>query len=219
MIKIQKSSDILNKLIKDNGFTSYLEIGIACGDCYFSIICPKKFGVDPDPHREFIKEHPTNRADSMFYNTTSNIFFESLNRSDVYDLIFIDGDHTHEQVDIDIQNALNYISNKGLIMLHDANPPTRYHARENHNESTPAGTAWNGTVYKSIIKLRNLYPDISLYTVDVDEGCCVIDPRSIDLKNIDSRNIDSQELDYDIFYNNKQEILNLITSEEFSKHK
>ena len=39
--------DIINNLIKEKGYKSYLEIGVQNRVCFENIVCEKKIGVDP----------------------------------------------------------------------------------------------------------------------------------------------------------------------------
>jgi Methyltransferase domain len=103
----------------------------------------KKYSVDPGV--EF-KENPVD------FGITSDEFFKKLSTNEIlsneirFHVIFIDGLHLAAQVDRDIQNALDYITKDGFIVLHDCNPPTEWHARESFDyNSSPAEKKWNGT--------------------------------------------------------------------------
>ena len=200
--------EILNYFIKKNNFISYLEIGVCSGECFSGVDCENKTGVDPAPK---------NFKNSDVFIMTSDLFFETLDKDDKYDLIFIDGLHLEEQVDKDIENSLLHLSSNGLIVLHDVNPKSKYSAREDYDDwSTPAGRGWNGTAYKSIIKLRCNNPDVYVYTIDTpdDESCGVLNPRK---KQDIFDDVSCGDLlnDFDLFFSNKQKILNLISVEDF----
>jgi len=202
-----KKEQILNTLIARNGFSNYLEIGIQAGDCFSQIKCENKTGVDPNPKYR----------NSDIKIMTSDDYFESIDKNDKYDLIFIDGLHLEEQVDKDIKNSLNHLAAKGLIVMHDCLPATVHDVRENYYDfSTPSKTHWNGTVYKSVIKLRYNNPNVYLYTVNTDEGCGVINPRKSQ-KVFSKEGISCEDLlnDFELFHLHKKEILNLITPDEF----
>ena len=72
-----------------------------------------------------------------------------------------------EQVDKDIENGLNYLSDNGFILIHDCNPPTKFHQRENYCVD---GTypPWNGTVWKSLVRLRFNRDDLKVNVIDTD---------------------------------------------------
>ena len=58
------------------------------------------------------------------YIQESDDYFSSLDKTIKYDLIFIDGLHLEHQVDKDINNSLNHLSENGVIIIHDCNPIT-----------------------------------------------------------------------------------------------
>ena len=158
---IASRTSIINHLIKKNNFKKYLEIGVRKGNNFNKIEIDFKIAVDPNPlfeHKNLIK-------------TTSDNFFKKNTTS--FDLIFIDGLHLEKQVDMDIKNSLNFISKNGYILLHDCNPPTKFHQRENY-EIEGKFPAWNGTVWRSFAKLRIADPSLSMFCVDCDWGIGII---------------------------------------------
>jgi hypothetical protein len=103
---------------------------------------------------------------------TSDEFFSGQLGCPVYDLIFIDAFHEEAGCLRDIEHALARLAPDGCIVVHDTNPPTAWHQRP-FAEFTP-GSAWNGTVWKAIVRFRQRHPDVSVVTLDVDWGCTVI---------------------------------------------
>jgi hypothetical protein len=197
-------TDIINHLIKKHNYVSYLEIGIREGINYNSINCLNKTGVDPDTSAYH---------DFSTKAITSDAFFASIKATQKFDIIFIDGLHLEHQVDKDIENSLSHLSSNGTIVLHDCNPPTIYHARENfHDLTTPARGKWNGTVWKSIVKIRCTKDDLNLSVVDTDWGCGVLQKTPTKVFDKISMN---DCLKWEVFDKNRKEILNLITIEEF----
>ena len=195
--------DIINHLIEKHNFQSYLEIGVRIKpNCaYTRINCKNKTGVDPVPQR----------GDQNIITKTSDDFFDSISLDCKYDLIFIDGLHLENQVDKDIQNSLRHLNSGGLIVLHDCSPLTAWAARENYG---PSYDSWNGTVYKSIVKLRCRNKDMSIITVDDDHGCGIIDPSKT--QELFSLVPESSILnDFSVFDKYRKEVLNLITFEQF----
>ena len=148
---------IVNHLAVIYGFETYLEIGVRNrADMFDQVICARKVGVDPDPNAE---------AD---YQLTSDDFFRDHSERR-FDLIFIDGDHTGEQVERDIGNALEALNPGGIILLHDLNPPTEFHARvdfEVNGEFPP----WNGTSWQGFAAYRQSRSDLEMYVIDTDWG-------------------------------------------------
>ena len=162
MVSNQKK-EIINHLIKTNNFTKYLEIGVFIPADNFDLInVTTKHSVDPCVEFE---------TDNVDYKYTSDDFFSYLENEKLelpsdykWDVIFIDGLHISTQVDRDFNNAFNHLSENGFILIHDANPPTLWHAREDYLVDG-IRTSWNGTVWKAIYKLNALRSDLVVHTV------------------------------------------------------
>ncbi len=177
--------EIINTLIKENKYKSYLEIGVNHKKhCFDKIVCDKKISVDPS------------NVDTYDFNMTSDNFFE-INK-DMFDIIFVDGLHTAEQVEKDIINSLIILTNGGSIVVHDTNPPTELHCTEN-----PVHLEWTGTVWKTIFMLRSTRADLVFKTYMDDWGVTII-TRGIGkvLK------LQNPYFSYNIFAENKKLILN-----------
>lgn len=194
---------LINHYLSKKDFKKYLEIGVHKGHSYSGVDAIIKDSVDPDENSPAI------------YHLTSDEFFENIGPSlgYKYDVIFIDGLHHTEQVDKDIENALKYIEEDGVVILHDCNPISEMRQR------VPADFdiwehGWNGDVWKSIVKFRknNSHLKYKVFVINDDEGLGVIKPNQIgkELK-IEIPNI----LDYSFLESNRVEILNLINNDEF----
>jgi beta-1,4-mannosyl-glycoprotein beta-1,4-N-acetylglucosaminyltransferase len=203
LIKDMYRYDIINELIKTKGYTSYLEIGVRDGQCFEQIECQHKVGVDPYP----TTGHTT-------HIMTSDKYFEQIKPDTTFDIIFIDGLHVHTQVDKDIQNSLEHLSEVGCIVLHDCNPPTQFHALDYPVFTPPANGDWNGSVYLSLIKLRIKNHRLKLVTVDTDWGVGIL---TKELFAPIPAHLDS-DVNWEFFNENRQEILGLISCEEFLKN-
>lgn len=153
---------LLNSLIAKIDAKSYLEIGINDGANFNKICCAKRVGVDP-------LKRDLEGKNFYFYQKTSDEFFSSLDAGTKYDVIFIDGLHTREQVTKDILNAMAYLSDKGYIVCHDMNPQHEEHQTPEFN-----GGHWNGDGWKAFVDLRSKVAGWNFVTVDTDEGCGVI---------------------------------------------
>lgn len=201
--KDMKRFDIINHLIEKNNYSKYLEIGVNSGECFEKIKCLNKIGIDVDKS-----------CRAATYHVSSDDFFNNLNKDEKFDVIFIDGLHIDVQVDKDIENSLNHLSEGGIIVLHDTNPPLKLHAGETICYDPPINGNWTGTVYKSIIKLRTNRDDLEINTVDTDWGVTFLKKVNSKKLNIVSLN---NEITWEFFDINRKEILNLITPEEFCK--
>jgi hypothetical protein len=193
--------DIINHFITKLNLKTYLEIGVFDGECIQKINCPIKDWVDPCIEK--------GESIGVNYKMTSDDFFNS-NRDKFYDIIFIDGLHHSEQVDIDIENSLKQTNENGIVIIHDCNPPTL-----NHTLIPRVQPEWNGDVYKSILKFRKNNINHKYFTVDCDWGVGVIMKNSNlgnKVKNID---FEMGIVSWDYFDFNRNDLLNLITVEEF----
>ena len=171
--------NVINLIQEKYNFSKYLEIGLRRpDDCFNHIQCTTKHSVDPG------FETQNNTATYPF---TSDDFFTKLksNQLDLpvdykWDIIFIDGLHLAPQVEKDILNSLEHLSEKGIIVLHDCNP---FLYEDNYTRLIEEywNQPWNGTVWKSIYKLRTSRHDLSICTINLDEGLGLIKKGSQDL--------------------------------------
>jgi len=116
--------------------------------------------------------------------------------------------HLNTQVDKDIKNSLSCLSKDGYIILHDCNPPTEFHQRENYevNGSYPT---WNGTTWKSYAKIRMTDENLSLYCINCDWGVGVIRRGKAKLFPL------NRNLEFEFLERNRKELLNLISVKKF----
>jgi hypothetical protein len=187
-----KRTDIINHLIKKNNYKRYLEIGVRDPESNLNLIdVEHKDGVDP--------------AGRCNYPMTSDDFFEQLDENVTYDIIFIDGLHLDYQVEKDITNSLKHLSEGGTIVMHDCSPIKEEHQVEEY----VVGTTWNGTTWKAYVKFRMTDENLTMFVVDTDHGVGVI------TKGKQTLYPKSDILDFKLLDENRKEILNLITPEQF----
>lgn len=137
---------LIQDVIDQYAFKSYLEIGCFDDECFNNIRCKTKVGVDP--------------AKGGTVRKTSDDFF--LENKAKFGCVFIDGLHTYEQVSKDIHNSLACLEPGGVILLHDCLPcdiGEQAVPREQVN--------WSGDVWKAIVEQRMV--------ADVDTATCVAD--------------------------------------------
>jgi SAM-dependent methyltransferase len=195
--------DIINYLIEQNGYQTYLEIGICNPDLNFhKIEAPIKVGVDPavpnstGPNWEIVR-------------ISSDAFFEE-NRGN-FDIIFVDGLHLGDQALRDIENGFRILNAGGVIVVHDCNPPTEWHTRpieEYEIDNSP----WNGTVYQGFLAATQ-HPNVDFCTVNADWGCGI-------LKKIDETQdilFENFKVSWSTFNKHRNEMLKLTSPEEFRK--
>jgi hypothetical protein len=190
---------IINYLIEKYRYTRYLEIGVNSGDNISKINAPHIDGVDP------IKLHPMTN-----FEMTSDEFFSQLECSEKYDIIFIDGLHLHEQVILDVENSLKHLNAGGLVLLHDYNPVREIYQVREHIPGRP----WNGDVWKAILHFRKTRKDLQMCTINTDYGIGVIAPGE-QILYVDDTFTSVAEYSYKYFDENRLELLNLVSVNEF----
>lgn len=172
-------TDIINHLFETKlGYKkSYLEIGLFRPDLnYYNVFSANKESVDPFTDESSIGDEEYKNFvlnNVLTYRMTSDEFFNICNKK--YDLIFIDGLHIAEQVVKDIVNSYNHLNPGGYLVIHDCLPYCEARQTDNPDELDVVlqeTDGWNGTTWKAI---PNLYKaGLNFYTVDADEGCCVV---------------------------------------------
>ena len=196
-------TSIINHLITKYKLDNYLEIGIRNGSNFNKIDIFNKIGIDPQP-----KEGVIIKDNVEIIKKTSDEYFNNLEKNKRFDLIFIDGLHLEYQVDRDINNSLKHLNDNGFIVIHDCNPPTKFHQRDIYivDGKFPA---WNGTVWKSFVKKRMNDKNLNMCVVNTDWGVGIIQKGKQKLYE------SKQNLSYDNFEINRKKVLNLISVTEF----
>lgn len=169
-------TDIINFLINNREYESYLEIGLSNPDDNFTKInCEHKESVDPyfDDSLEYDSHAsrdnlPENIKNNLTYLMTSDEMFNLIPESKKYDLIFIDGLHTEEQCSKDIVNSMKHLNKNGCIVVHDCIP-----ANEITQIEPRISDAWHGGVWKAITKLNKT--NLKFKTIKTDNGIAVIE--------------------------------------------
>jgi len=188
--------DIINFLIQNNNFSSYLELGVFNGDNISKIAATIKHGVDPGDEG-VVSPYVTHRC-------SSDHFFKNLDKSVKYDIIFIDGLHHADQVARDIKNSLCHLSENGYVLLHDCIPV------DYSSQLVPRQTkVWNGDVWRAFVGFRLSNINIDSWTIDTDYGIGII-------KNDISKDINDfipVDISYSEFEKNKQFLLRIISTQ------
>jgi hypothetical protein len=206
---MQTRTDLINFLIKKHGYKRYLEIGVQnTAQNFDKIEVEYKVCVDPDPKA---KASYLMTSDEFFENCKS--FFMNEMK---FDIIFIDGMHTAEQVKKDFENSIYLLSEGGSIILHDCNP-----LKEEYTivpRPKPTGN-WHGDVYKFVSRIPKTniisgIPKNQFYTVNIDCGCGVYFGG---IDGISRHRYKSGLLTWQMFDKNRNELLNLIEWDDFIK--
>lgn len=198
-----KRTDIINLLFEKYNFKSYLEIGVSDPtDNFDKINAILKHSVDPIPNGKYT------------YNMVSDDFFKQCDINQKYDVIFIDGLHTEDQSYKDVLNSIDHLNDDGFIVMHDCNPENEYISR-NYEEYLKDLDMWSGDVYKAFIKLKRLLIKWSCFVVNEDYGCGILTKRDIIQNSISE--LDISNLTFDDFDKNRNELLQLITFDDYKK--
>jgi hypothetical protein len=184
-------SVLIQKVIEYKKFESYLEIGCASNENFDKIIIKNKIGVDPNSGGT-VKM----KSDDFFFK--NKLFF---------DLIFIDGLHTYEQVKKDINNSLNFLKEEGVIFVHDCLP------RNIFEQAIPrCQFRWTGDVWKAFIEVRtNKNLDSCVCYADMGLGI-IIKRKNSNLLKINLQDFSKMKFK-DYFYNYKK-YMNIISDKE-----
>jgi hypothetical protein len=153
--------EVIERLVDFLRPKRYVEIGVERG-AVLGLLAPstRVVGVDPEPQFE---------ADSFPQNVsiflqTSDDFFAANDLSKLlggaFDLAFIDGLHTFEQVLKDFINLEKYAASDSVILIHDCLPLDR-------RTSSPERETvfWTGDVWKIIPCLKRERPELQIFTI------------------------------------------------------
>jgi len=194
-----KRYDIIRYLIEKRGYRSYLEIGVLGNETFNSLpTLDIKHSVDPNGQAT--------------YNMTSDEFFLS-HCSQNYDIIFIDGLHLAEQVTKDIENSLTHLNDGGIIVIHDCLPEFEWQQlRVGIN-----GKPWTGDVWKAFANFIHTKHGngIRMMTVDTDYGCGLIAHSHEYIHTREELNGPLPELTWKLYLQHRNQLMNVITVEEF----
>ena len=158
-------TDVIQRFIDLRSYNSYLEIGYGDGRNFEMVSVAVKHAVDPcvagNPH--------------VIAETSDRFFEEAVTVGAKFDLIFIDGLHTYEQVVRDHENALLCLESNGVILLHDVNPTEPSHVRTLDESEAPEEIGpWTGDVFKVWTRIRQTSRFWTATVVD-DYGIGIVD--------------------------------------------
>lgn len=159
----------VNALGKNLGARRYLEIGVSHGETFRDVEILEKTGVDP--HFAFNTEELASDL-NRFVTSTSDKFFELEPLLPAYDIVFIDGLHSFEQVVRDLSNSLIRTHAKSVLILDDTFPNDVYSALPDHAASIhfrkAAGSdcdSWHGDVFKTVFYIHDFWPSLNYRTI------------------------------------------------------
>ncbi len=185
--------DLIQYLISKNKYSDYLEIGCDQDQLFSKIKIENKIGVDPYSGGNVRK--------------TSDDFFKD--NKEKFDIVFIDGLHTYNQVKKDILNSLDCLKEGGIVLVHDCMPDSL------SKQAVPRyRMIWNGDVWKAIVDLRQR-EDLEIFTCEMDQGIGVIKKEiNSSILKIEKPVINLKFKDY---FDNYKNFLRVISVEELKK--
>jgi SAM-dependent methyltransferase len=144
---------LVNLLIAKKADCAYLEIGCDTNSVFNAVPILDKVGVDPQNGGNIRK--------------TSDEFF--ITNSTFFDVIFIDGLHTYDQVRRDVINAIRFLKPDGWIAVHDMLP------RNWIEEHVPmvSDDDWTGDVWKVAFELSKT-DGVDFRILKIDHGIAVL---------------------------------------------
>jgi Methyltransferase domain len=177
---------VVNLLLRHFDNPAYLEIGCNSDFLFNSVPVQNKVGVDP------------NLGGNM--RKTSDDFFKE-NKSH-FDVIFIDGLHTYEQVRRDVVNSLNSLNKGGWIALHDMLP------RDWIEQHVPIVSfsrgSWTGDVWKVAFELSQTAGiEFKILKIDCGVGVVRVVGNRVALKDLTSSLGDKQ---FSYYYDNIEKL-------------
>lgn len=210
---------VIQKLIDNKNYKTYLEIGVLGGNVFFGVRCSKKIAVDPEFRFNWkgrlgeTLRNPSN-IKAEFFETTSDEFFEkeadSVFRKKKMDIALIDGMHEFDYVLNDVNNCLKYLSDGGTLVLHDCNPVTPESEVSFKGWKDRGYTGhWNGDVWKVIPYLRKYRPDLNVFVADCDHGLGIITLNGKKANTTEGDREEFRRLTYDDLEKQRSTLLNL----------
>jgi hypothetical protein len=193
---------------------TYIEIGIEHGNS-LRLVAPETqaLGVDPQPQLRFAPG-PNVR---VFAETSDDFFARRDVRAELgglpVDLAFIDGLHQFEYALRDFVNLERLCTPRSTILIDDCFPHDRRTAeRERHI------AFWSGDIWKVVVLLKKVRPDLSIHTVATPPtGMCIVrnlDPGSRVLADNLPRLVDEyMKLDYGYLEKERAKKLNLFPND------
>jgi Methyltransferase domain len=173
---------VINLLLSKQSNPTYLEIGCESNSSFDSVPVLNKIGVDP--------------AKGGTMRMTSDEFFKQNNGH--YDVVFIDGLHTYEQVRNDVANAIRFLNKGGWVVLHDMLPRDWI---EHHVPIVARkGGAWTGDVWKVGFELSQTAGiDFKILIIDHGVGVFRVTRENIALKDMTN---ELRDKEFSYFYDN-----------------
>jgi len=230
--------ELLNTLIERYEYQSYLEIGVRSPELYFnSIRVMKKIGIDPGlpaprpPSPEPVATvrpeillqaqaapAPVPAGNPALLGMSSDTYFMMHHRIK-FQLIFINGDHSHEQAGRDIDLAIEHLLPGGTVVVHDVNPlhESWQGAKPGGKTKDNPGGRWMGEAWRAWVEHRTDWRSATVIVrgeVDAPNDCGIIQPGNPKLPLILSMAMPDS---YEEFAAHRDHWLNLMSWKEIQR--
>lgn len=176
---------VVNLLLSKKLNPAYLEIGCAANSLFDSVPVLNKIGVDPN-------------GGGTIRETSDKYFEQNESR---FDVVFIDGLHTYEQVRRDVINSIAHLNDGGWVAVHDLLPRNWIEDHlpfEVRDEWT--GYEWTGDVWKVAFELAQTEGiDFKILKIDYGVGVFRLLRDRITLKDLTG---ELREKPFSFFYEN-----------------
>jgi hypothetical protein len=222
---IEEKSEIINWLASQNGYTSYLEVATETTGFQFGRIDRQAFTVV----ERLLYRTPENFDDGLKLDyrceseDNSATFAQLRRQGKRYDIVFVDSFHTYECSARDLENAIALLNDRGTLVVHDCDPPTRNLVVPDYRPNTP----WCGVSYIAFLDFVYRRHDLEFSVVDTDYGVGVVrrkrarglkSSRDIQLKDAQLKRdviTPGRHRDWDCYTAHRKELLHLISVAEF----
>lgn len=195
----------VNEALDERSQSVYVEIGVRNGDSFRQARAKRRIAVDPSrtpvmrslrPGEEFFEK----TSDDFFAQDARTVFAGA-----AIDVALVDGLHEFRQALRDVLNLEPYMAEDGVIVIDDCNPQSEELAAQVHT-----GAAWNGDVWKVIAVLRQARPDLTVHTVNADEGIGLVTGFSRQAPELAPKIVDEfKQLPYEHLADHRDQVLGL----------
>lgn len=213
--------EIARLLGKKFGYSSYFEICTPTTGLTYSSVDKEQF-----PRRVRVmylrpdKFSDGDQIDFSVEHENGEELYEKLMRSgEKFDVVFVDPYHTYTESLRDLVYGLHLVKPNGIVLVHDCFPPNEFSA----SPSFISGE-WCGLTFVAFLDIVLFNPEFQYFTINSDYGCGVIyKAGQVSQFPLASKNSElirqwrmlGLEEKYQFFEKHYQELLNLISPEEF----
>lgn len=204
--------DLLARIQRELTPRTYVEVGVRNGES-LRLCAPGTLKVGVDPAADI--RYPFDQRTTAIFNATSDAFFAAHDVREILggrpvELAFIDGMHLFEFALRDFINIERACRQDSVILIHDCVPIDAVTSARDRTTSV-----WTGDVWKLVLVLKRLRPDLQIRTSDVGpSGLAIVtnlDPRSTVLHDrLDEIVEEYLPLGYDAIAADKRGALNVV---------